>query len=309
MTMIDLSVNIAGIKMKNPVMPASGTFGYGEEMADFIDISKLGAVVTKGTTLQPRQGNEQPRICETRAGLINFIGLQNPGAEVVIRDKIPFLRQFGVPIIVNISGSTIEEYEELAKMFNGVDGVSGLEVNISCPNVKKGGVAFGQDSELAYEVIIKVRWATSLPLIIKLTPNVTSVFPIVVRLLDAGANAFSLVNTFKARARIRSGPNQGKWIEGGLSGPCIMPIALRIVSDLAKANLGVPIIGIGGISSFEDALDFLESGADAIQIGTANFINPNVMIEIITGLEKYLAENGFASFEEWKRKIRETRAP
>lgn len=298
----DLSVDIAGIRMKNPVMPASGCFGYGEEMAGLIDISKLGAVITKGTTLLPRQGNEQPRIWETRAGMINFIGLQNPGAKAVIKKKIPFLRQFGVPIIVNISGSTSEEYEELAKMFNGVEGVSALEVNISCPNVRAGGIVFGQDSRAAVEVVSGVRKATSLPLIVKLTPNVTSVIPIATAVVAAGANVLSLVNTFKARARIRNGPNKGQWIEGGLSGPCIMPIALRMVSDLAKAELGVPIIGIGGISCFEDALDFLESGASVVQIGTANFINPNVMIEIIDGLRKHLAKNGFSSFAAWQKK-------
>lgn len=298
--MVELSVNIAGIKLKNPVMPASGCFGYGEEMAQFIDLSKLGAVVTKGTTLQPRQGNEQPRICETRAGMINFIGLQNPGAEAVIRDKIPFLQQFGVPIIVNISGSTIEEYEELAKMFNEVLGVAALEINISCPNVKAGGIAFGQDPILAGEVVSVVRAVTKLLLIVKLTPNVTSVISIAQSVIKAGANALSLINTFKARARIRNDPNKGKWIEGGLSGPCIMPIALRMVSDLYKAKLGVPIIGIGGISCFEDALDFFESGADAIQVGTANFIYPDTMLKIIEGLRERLQQMGCCNFADFK---------
>lgn len=302
--MTDLSVDIAGIKMQNPIMPASGTFGYGEEMADIIDIRKLGAVVTKGTTLEPRQGNDQPRMCETRAGMINFIGLQNPGAEAVIRDKIPFLRQFGVPIIVNISGSTIEEYEELATMFDCVPDVAAQEVNISCPNVKQGGVAFGQDLKLAFETVYRVRKKSILPLIVKLTPNITDIVLIARAVVEAGADAISLVNTFKARARIRSGPNKGKWIEGGLSGPCIMPVALRMVSDLAKAEISVPIIGIGGIQFLKDALDFFESGADAIQIGTANFIDPTIMIQIIEGLEKYLAKNGFASFQEYLQKSR-----
>jgi len=303
MTMIDLSVNIAGIKMKNPIMPASGTFGYGEEFSDLIDISQLGAVVTKGTTLQSRQGNEQPRIYETRAGMINFIGLQNPGAEIVIREKIPFLRQFGVPIIVNISGVSIGEYLEVAKIFAGSLEVAGLEINISCPNIKKGGVAFGQDPILAAKVVGSIRGLTMLPLIVKLTPNVTNIITIAKAVIKAGADAISLVNTFKARAKIRSGPKRGKWIEGGLSGPCIMPIALRMVSDLYKAKLGVPIIGIGGISFFEDALDFLESGADAIQIGTANFINPNIMIEIIGKINNYLEEKGFSSLSEWRAKM------
>lgn len=300
--MIDLSVNIAGIRMKNPVTPASGCFGYGEEMAEFIDLSKLGAVVTKGTTLEPRQGNEQPRICETRAGMINYIGLQNPGADAVIREKIPFLRQFGVPIIVNISGSTTSDYVQLAKIFTNIEDVSALEVNISCPNVKVGGVVFGQDPRVAFELVVEVRAATSLPLIVKLTPNVTDIIVVAESVVNAGANVISLINTFKSRARIRSGPNGGKWIEGGLSGPCIMPIALRMVSDLAKAKLGVPIIGIGGISCLEDALDFLESGADAIQIGTANFIDPTIMIQIIEGLSDHLQKQGFSTLAEWRQK-------
>ena len=298
----DLSVNIAGIRMRNPIMSASGCFGYGEEMAQFIDISKLGAVVTKGTTLQPRQGNEQPRICETRAGMINFIGLQNPGAEAVIREKIPFLQQFGVPIIVNISGSTIEEYEELAKMFNEVPGVAALEVNISCPNVKEGGIAFGQEPRVTHEVVFSVRKATRLPLIVKLTPNVTNICVIAAVAVVAGADALSLINTVRARAKIRRGPCAGKWIEGGLSGPCIKPIALKMVSDVAKKNLGVPIIGIGGICDTDDALDFFESGADAIQVGTANFVDPTIMIKIIRDLELYLERTGCQNIKEWREK-------
>jgi len=302
--MIDLSVNIAGVVLKNPVMPASGTFGYGEEFADFMDLSRLGAAVTKGTTVLPRQGNAQPRFVETRAGMINFIGLQNPGSEAVINEKIPFLRRFGIPIIVNISGTTVQEYVQMARAFDKVPGISALEVNISCPNIKAGGVTFGQDPELASEVVGLVRAETTLALIAKLTPNVTNVVPIAQAVIKAGAGALSLVNTFKARARIGSGPNKGSWIEGGLSGPCIMPIALRIVSDLAKAKLGVPIIGMGGISCLQDALDFFESGADAIQIGTANFVDPTIMIQIIEELERYLQRKGFVSFTEWLKKIR-----
>ena len=305
--MIDLSVNIAGIRLKNPVMPASGTFGYGEEMADFIDISRLGAVVTKGTTLLPRQGNDQPRICETRAGMINFIGLQNPGAAAVAKEKIPFLRKFGVPIIVNISGFSIEDYRRLASIFCAVEGVVALEVNISCPNVESGGITFGQEPELVFRVVSAVKNRTNrsgIVMIVKLTPNVANIVLPAKAAVEAGADAIALVNTFKARARIRSGPNKGKWIEGGLSGPCIMPVALRMVSDLAKAEISVPIIGIGGIQFLKDALDFFESGADAIQIGTANFIDPTIMIQIIEGLEKYLAKNGFASFQEYLQKSR-----
>lgn len=297
----DISVEVAGIRMKNPVMPASGTFGYGEEYSQLVDISKLGAVVTKGTTLKPREGNPPPRICETDAGMINFIGLQNPGADTVIREKIPFLRQFGVPIIVNIAGATVREYEQLAEKFNQVkDFIAGLEVNISCPNTERGGMAFGQDPEITFEVVKRVKRKTSdsLAVIAKLTPNITDIVPIAKSAVEAGADAISLINTLKARAKIKTGPGAGKWIEGGLSGPAIKPVALRMVSQLAKANLGVPIIGIGGIRNAEDALDFLESGARAIQIGTANFINPNVMMEVIDGLREYMKEKNLKNITE-----------
>ncbi len=301
---MDLSITIAGIKFPNPIMPASGTFGFGDEVSDIIDVSKLGAVVTKGTTLYPKSGNDLPRILEVRAGIINFIGLQNPGAAAVIEKKIPIARSFGIPVIANISGGSVDEYAAMAKMFNEVVGVSALEVNISCPNVKSGGVAFGQDPDLASEVVSAVRAATLLPLIVKLTPNVTNLTPIATALVKAGANAFSLVNTFKARARIRGGPHKGQWIEGGLSGPCIMPQALRLVSDLYKAKLGLPIIGMGGISCLDDVLDFIESGADAVQIGTANFADWATMPRIIDELAAFLQSQGFVAFEEWKKKIR-----
>lgn len=305
---MDLSVNVAGIRMQNPVMPASGCFGCGEEYLDFIDPSSLGAIVMKGVTLLPRAGNEQPRLAEVFGGIINFIGLQNPGVEAIVRDKIPIARRFNVPVIVNISGNTAEEYEQMAQRLDGVEGVTALEVNISCPNIKHGGVAFGQDPEIAFSITQSVRGKTSLPVIVKLTPNVTDIVSIAKAVASAGANAVSLINTLKARARIKNYPSKGKWkwVEGGLSGPCIKPIALRMVSDLTKAKLGIPIIGMGGISNFDDALDFFESGADAIAIGTAVFVNPNVFKEVIEGLKKYLAENGFASFEEWKQKTRKT---
>lgn len=299
----DISVEVAGIRMKNPVMPASGTFSFGEEFSRMIDISKLGAVVIKGTTLLPREGNPQPRSYETIAGMINFIGLQNPGAKRVIQEKIPFLRQFGVPIIVNIAGATVAEYEQLAHEFNGVEGVEGLEINISCPNTKRGGMAFGQSPETTFEVITKVRKSTSLPLIVKLTPNVTDIVLIAKSAVDAGADSLSLINTIKARAKIKRGPSAGKWIEGGLSGPAIKPVALKMVSEIAKANLGVAIIGMGGISNFEDFLEFLESGADAVAVGTANFINHHIMEELIRGLDIYLAERNLTNITELKRSL------
>lgn len=298
----NLSVEIAGIRMQNPVMPASGTFGYGKEYAQLIDISKLGAVVTKGITLKPREGNPQPRICEVVGGMINSIGLQNPGVEKVIGEKLPFLRQFGVPIIVNIAGGTMEAYVQLAYRLDGVEGVAGLEVNISCPNTERGGMAFGQSPEIAFEVITKIRKATSLPLIVKLTPNVTNIVLIAKSTVEAGADALSLINTLKAKAKMRRGPHEGKWIEGGLSGPVVKPVALRMVSEIVQADLGVPVIGIGGISTTEDALDFLEAGATAIAVGTANFLNPCTMTDIIEGLRKYLKEKGCKTIAELRQK-------
>lgn len=300
--MIDLSVEIAGIKMKNPIMPASGTFGYGEEFSDLIEISRLGAVMTKAVTLNPRPGNEPPRALETPAGMINRIGLANPGVEEVVRKKLPYLEQFGIPIIVNVSGSTVDEYVEVVKQVSASSVVSGCEINISCPNVKQGGLAFGQDPASAAGVAVAVRRVTSLPLIFKLTPNVASVVPVARAVVEAGADAISLVNTFLARAKIWNGPFRGQYVEGGLSGPCIRAMAVRIVSDLAKANLGVPIIGIGGIRFVEDVIEFLESGAVAVEVGTANFVNPLVMIELIEGLGVYIERTRCQSLKEWREK-------
>lgn len=292
---VDLSVNIAGIPMKNPVMPASGTFGYGEEFSKLINVSQLGAVITKGTTLKPRKGNPQPRSCETASGMINCIGLQNPGIEAVIQDKIPFLQRFGVPIIINIAGGTIEEYIQIAQKLEEAEGVNSpdmVEINISCPNVQEGGMAFGQDPKITLEVVNRVRNTTSLPLIVKLTPNVTDIVSIAEAAVKGGADALSLINTVKARAKIKGGPQKGEWIKGGLSGPAIKPVAIRMVGEVAEAGLGVPIIGMGGIMNTEDALDFFEAGAVAIAIGTANLLNFNVMKEVINGLRKHLEANG-----------------
>ncbi len=295
----DLSVEIAGIKMKNPVMPASGTFGYGEDASQFVDISKLGAVIVKTTTLEPRQGNPPPRIGETDAGMINSIGLQNPGVEVVIKEKIPFLKEFGIPIIASIAGRTSDEYKKMAQRLDKVKELAGLEVNVSCPNVGTGGVAFGQNPDITSKLVFELKSVTSLPLIIKLTPNVTDIVLIGRSAVEAGADALSLINTLKARVKLRG--KDACWLEGGLSGPAVKPIALRMVSDLAKANLGVPIIGIGGIQTVTDVVDFLESGADAIQIGTANFVNPNVMMEVIDGLKKYMVKKKYINITELKK--------
>lgn len=276
-------IEIAGIKMKNPVMPAAGTFGYGQEYADLVDLNKLGAIVTKGITLKPRQGNTQPRIYETTAGMINRIGLQNPGVEAVITEKLPYLRQFDTPVIINIAAESPEEFGLLAQKLDEVDGVAGLEVNISCPNVQ--GILFGAYMTSTYEVVKAVRRNTGLPLIIKLTPNTTDIVRIAKAAVRAGADAISLINTLKARAKILSGPQKGQWIIGGLSGPAIKPIAMEMVSQVAQV-VRVPIIGMGGIMDGQDALDFFEAGAAAIAVGTANFRNPKVMIEIIEQIKK-----------------------
>lgn len=299
----DLSVEIAGIRMKNPIMPASGTFGYGEEASQFLDISKLGAVIMKTTTLKPRKGNPTPRICETDAGMVNSIGLQNPGVDVVIEEKIPFLLKFETPIIASIGGATVAEYKQLAFKFNRVSHlISGLEVNISCPNTEHGGIAFGQDPMIAGETVVLIKEVTNLPLIIKLTPNVTNIVEVARQVVKCGADALSLINTVIARVKVRG--KDEIWLNGGLSGPAVKPIALRLVYELTKANLGVPIIGIGGIGSVTDVLDFLECGADAVQIGTANFINPNVMMEVIDGLKKHMKKENYQNIEKLKKGIR-----
>jgi dihydroorotate dehydrogenase (NAD+) catalytic subunit len=294
--MMDLSVEIGSLWLQNPVMPASGCFGYGQEYVDVVDLSRLGAIVIKGTTLSKKDGNKQPRMMEVAGGLINFIGLQNPGVEVVVRDKIPLVLQYCVPIVANISGNTAEEYAALAERFGAARGIAALEVNISCPNLKEGGVAFGQDPTMAASITRLVKGKTSLPVIVKLTPNVTDVVSIARAVAEAGADAISLINTFKSAAEF----SPGVWIEGGLSGPCIMHIALRMVSDLHKAKLGLPIIGIGGISCLKDALLFFRRGADAIQIGTAIFGNPPVLTQVIDGLGPYIESTGCQSFSEWK---------
>jgi len=281
-----LEIEIAGIRMKNPVMSAAGTFGYGQEMSQFYNLSKLGAIVTKSTSLQPKVGNPPPRIMETPSGLINFIGLENPGSEVLIKEKIPFLRQFDVAIIVSIFGQTVNEFKQIAQRLDKISAIDGLEVNISCPNVKEGGLAFGTDPQATYQVVTAIRENTSRPIIVKLTPNVTDIKIIARAAVQGGADALSLINTVKAKTYIKSGPHQGKWITGGLSGPSIKPIALQKISEVMEADLKVPVIGLGGIMDLADALDFFRLGVKAVQIGTANFINPMVMPKIIQGLKK-----------------------
>ena len=288
----DLRVDIGGLVLKNPVMTASGTFGYGREFAELVDLTRLGALVVKGLSLQPSMGNPPPRIAETACGMLNAIGLENVGVEAFVRDKLPFLRALSVPVVVNIYGKSVEEYAELAGRLDSAKGVSAVEVNISCPNVKAGGVAFGVDPQAAYTVVREVRLRTSRPLIVKLSPNVSDITKIAEKAVDAGADALSLINTITGMAVDveRRRPKLAN-VTGGLSGPAVKPVALRMVWQVVNA-VKVPVIGIGGIMTAEDALEFLITGAAAVQVGTANFVNPAATMDILEGIEAYLEKHG-----------------
>ena len=294
----DLSVEIAGIKLRNPVMTASGTFGYGAEFARYMDLESIGAIITKGLSIRPKAGNATPRIVETPGGMLNAIGLQNVGIDAFIADKVPFLRTISTPVIVNVYGNTLEEYGELAGRLDRIPEVAGLEVNISCPNVKQGGIVFGTDPAAAYEVVKMVRDATIKPVIVKLSPNVTDVVVMANACADAGADALSLINTLTGMAidLAKRKPVLAN-ITGGLSGPAIKPVALRMVWQVARA-VQLPIIGIGGIMSATDALEFMLAGATAVQVGTANFLDPTAAQTIARDMERYLAEQGIADVKE-----------
>jgi dihydroorotate dehydrogenase (NAD+) catalytic subunit len=294
----DMSVEIAGIRLRNPVITASGTFGYGEEFAEYVNLEEIGAIITKGLSLQPRAGNPTPRIVETPGGMLNAIGLQNVGIEAFIAGKVPFLRTIATPVIVNLFGNTFEEYGELASRLDGVPEVAGLEVNISCPNVKHGGIVFGTDPRAAYDVVKLVRESTLKPLIVKLSPNVTDVVEMAQACVDAGADALSLINTLTGMAiDLQKRRPVLANITGGLSGPAIKPVALRMVWQVAKA-VDVPVIGIGGITSATDALEFLLAGATAVQIGTANFLDPSAAQTIARDMECYLLDNGISDIRK-----------
>ncbi len=293
-----MSVKIGKLKLKNPVMTASGTFGYGEEYSEFIDLNRLGAVVVKGLSLAPKEGNPPPRIVETPAGMLNAIGLQNIGIEAFVKEKLPFLRRFDTPVIANFFGDSVEEYAEAAKRLDAADGISGLEMNISCPNKQAGWCIFGTDPRVTFEVVSAVRKATDLTLIVKLSPNVTDIALMAKVAVDAGADAVSLINTLAGMAidvRTRK-PKLGN-VTGGLSGPAVKPVALRMVWEVYRA-VKVPIIGMGGIMDAMDALEFILAGATAVAVGTANFINPGATIGIIKGIEAFLGENGISDIGE-----------
>jgi dihydroorotate dehydrogenase (NAD+) catalytic subunit len=300
---IDLNVNVGGIEMKNPVMTASGTFGYGEEYADFVDLNRLGAIVVKGITKEEKSGNPPPRIIETPAGMLNAIGLQNVGVEAFISKKLPYLKRYDVPVIVNINGEKIQDYVQLAQRLDSVKGVAGLEVNISCPNVERGGMSFGVDANLTHQVVESVRKNTNLPLIVKLSPNVTDITKIALTAESAGADALSLINTLLGMAiNIRTRRPMLANITGGLSGPAVKPIAVRMVWQTARV-VKIPIVGMGGIMAAEDAIEFFLAGATAVAVGTANFVNPRASLDIIDGIRDFLMEQGNSSMKELVGKL------
>jgi len=295
---LDLRIKIGDVAFNNPVMTASGTFGYGKEFSSFVNLHRLGAIIVKGISLEPRHGNPPPRIVETPCGMLNAIGLENVGVDAFIAKKMPYLRGVKTRVIVNILGDSIEEYRDLAEKLNDVEGISAIEVNISCPNVKKGGVAFGTDPDMAQEVTKAVCSATSLPVIVKLSPNVTDIGLIAKAVEDGGADGVSLVNTFLGMAvDIHSKRPRLANVVGGLSGPAIKPLALRMVWQVSQA-VNIPVIGIGGISTATDAIEFLLAGASAVEVGTANFINPRATEEILDGLCDYLAEHNMKSVQD-----------
>jgi len=295
--MKNLSVELAprhkrSLLLSNPVMTASGTFGYGTEYAKLLDIQRLGAIICKGTTLRRRRGNPQPRTVETAAGMLNSIGLQNIGVGALIRTKAPIWATWRVPVIVNIAGETVGEYARVAEALEGVAGVSGLEVNVGCPNVAAGGMEFGKSPQAAAEVTAAVKAATTLPVIVKLTPNVTDIVEIAQAVAEAGADAISLINTLVGMAidAANRRPVLARAV-GGLSGPAIKPVALYMVYQVARA-VSVPVIGCGGIATANDALEFIMAGATAVQVGTANFFNPRASLDVLEGIERFMEKEG-----------------
>ena len=298
-----MSVKLAGLTLKNPVMTASGTFGFGLEYGEFFDVSKLGAIVVKGTTLTPWPGNSGQRIVETPAGMLNTIGLENPGVDVFLTQTLDKLKALDTHIIVNISGRTEEEYALLAEKLD-VDGVAALEVNISCPNVKQGGLAFGTDCAMASGVVEAVKACTKKPVIVKLSPNVTDIAQMAQAVEAAGADAISLINTLTGMAiDIHTWkPKLGNGV-GGLSGPAVKPVAVRMVYQVAKA-VKVPIIGMGGIMTADDAAEFLLAGATAVAVGTAQFVNPTAALEVVQGLETYVQQRGLENVQQMIGQVR-----
>lgn len=301
--MIDLSVKIGKVKFENPVLVASGTFGYGEEYGQLIDLNKLGGIITKSITLDPKEGNPPPRTCETPAGMLNAIGLANVGVDRFIKEKLTFLRSLDTRTIVNVAGATLNEYVKVVKRLNRVKGIDMLEINISCPNVKQGGMEFGATQESAHQIITAIRENTSYPLMVKLSPNVTDITQIALAVQDAGCDAISLINTLVGMG-INSDTRKPflSNVTGGLSGPAIKPVALAMVWKVAQ-KVKVPIVGIGGIMNTRDALEFLLAGASMIQVGTANFVDSRTSIGILEGLKEYCENNGIKKIKDLVGKL------
>lgn len=295
---MNLAVSIGSLKLKNPVMTASGTFGYGEEYSEFVDLNRLGAIVVKGLSLQRREGNPPPRIVETPSGMLNSVGLQNIGIEGFIKEKLPFLRRFNTPVIVNFFGDTIDEYVEAARSLSSVEGIHGLEMNISCPNKEAGWITFGTDPKATCDVVSAVRRVTGITLIVKLSPNVTDIALMARVAEEAGADAVSLINTIAGMAiDIKTRRPRLANVTGGLSGPAIKPVALRMVWEAYRA-VRIPIVGMGGIMNSEDAIEFMLAGATGVAVGSANFVNPTATVDIINGIERFMAEHNIADIKE-----------
>ena len=295
---MNIEVKIDRLTLRNPVMTASGTFGYGEEFTDFIDLARLGGIVVKGTTGERRQGNPYPRMAETPAGMLNAVGLQNVGVETFCKSVYPRIKHFDTNVIVNVSGSSIEEYCHVAEMINELDRIPAIELNISCPNVKKGGMGFGTNPDMASQVVSEVRKVYNKTLIVKLTPNVTSVVEIAKAVEAVGADSVSLINTLLGMAvDVERRRPMLSTVTGGLSGPCVKPVAVRCVWQVAHA-VNIPVVGLGGIRTAEDALEFLMAGAKAIEVGTANFMDPRVTVKIVDGLERWCEKHGVKDINE-----------
>jgi dihydroorotate dehydrogenase (NAD+) catalytic subunit len=295
---MNLSVQIGTLKLQNPVMAASGTFGYGVEYARLVDLNQLGAVVVKGIRLEPVSGNPTPRTVEVASGLINAIGLQGPGVDGFIKKYWPFLKGLKVPIIINIWGTTVEEYAEVARRFDALGGVGALELNVSCPNIKEGGAQFGTDVKLLAQVVSACRKVTKLPLITKMSPNVVSIAPYAKAAEDAGSDALAITNSYPAMAiDIETRKPKLANVTGGLTGPCIKPIAVKLVWEAAKA-VKIPIIGMGGIQNAADAIEFLMAGATAVAVGTANFYEPQTVLQVIAGIHEFMQRQGIKDVKE-----------
>ncbi len=296
--MADLTTRIGTLNMKNPVMTASGTFGYGPEFEDFINVNDLGAIIVKGTTLEPREGNPYPRMAETPSGMLNAVGLQNKGVDVFIRDMYPRINKYQTNIIVNVSGSQIDDYVRVCEKLSSLDAIPAIELNISCPNVKEGGMAFGTSCSSAAQVISAVRKVWPKMLMVKLSPNVTNIVEIAQTAENEGADSISLINTLLGMAiDAKSRKPMLSTVTGGLSGPAVKPVALRMVWQVSK-HVKIPVVGLGGIMNATDAIEFFLAGASAVQVGTANFIDPSVSLKIVNGIEQYLDQNGFRSVSE-----------